>query len=93
MNTWSRSQQPRPYTRKGNSEYEFDPTAKEVAILDRSGRAIWKKIKTEQEAANPIRWSGTDAQGHSVETGDYICKISYENEKVAYLPFVFMKRF
>ncbi len=74
-------------------EYEFDSHAREVAILDRSGHAIWKKAKAETEAPNaPIRWTGTNVQGQTVETGDYICKIVYENDKVAYLPFVFMKR-
>ena len=44
MNSWSRGPS-RAFTRKANSEFEFDPNATEVAILDRSGRAIWKKSK------------------------------------------------
>jgi len=92
MNTWDRPNNVRPYTRKGGSEYEFDPNATQVAILDRSGRAIWQQSKEQEPAASPIRWTGTNAQGQTVETGDYICKIVYKNEKVAYLPFVFMKR-
>ena len=82
---------PYHFTRFGNTGFEFDANATEVAILDRSGRAIWKKSKGEAPA--PIRWTGTDATGQSVQTGDYICKIVYPNEKVAYLPFVFVKKF
>jgi len=80
----------KPFRRFGNAGLEFDPTATEVAILDRSGRAIWKKSKG--EAPSPIRWNGDDLAGQTVQTGDYICKIVYPDEKVAYLPFVFMKK-
>ena len=80
---------PKPFTRRG-TDLEFDPAATEVAILDRSGRAIWKKSKG--ELPTPIRWTGLDLAGQTVETGDYICKIVYQDSKVAYLPFVFMKR-
>jgi hypothetical protein len=83
-------QETKPFRRFGEAGLEFDPTATEVAILDRTGRAVWKKCKG--EAASPIRWSGIDFAGQTVQTGDYICKIVYHNEKVAYLPFVFMKR-
>ncbi len=76
--------------RRSNLGYEFDPKAMEVAILDRSGRPVWQKRKGEVTA--PIRWMGMDAQGRSVESGDYICRISYSNEKVTYLPFVFMRK-
>jgi len=79
-----------PFRRLGASGVEFDPTATEVAILDRSGRAIWKKSKGDE--VSPIRWNGSDFQGQMVQTGDYICKIVYPDEKVAYLPFVFMKK-
>ncbi len=79
-----------PFKRVGNSGLEFDVTAAEVSILDRSGRAIWKQSRGEAPA--PIRWDGNDLAGHTVQTGDYICKISYSDEKVAYLPFVFMKK-
>ncbi len=81
---------PKHFRRCGNSDFEFDPTATEVAILDRSGRAVWKKSKGEIPA--PIRWNGNDFAGQTVQTGDYICKIVYPNDKVAYLPFVFMKK-
>lgn len=86
-----KSNMPRPSRMKrfGN-EYEFDPAASEVSILDRSGRAIWKKRKGEEPA--PIRWTGINFIGQTIESGDYICKIVYLDEKVAYLPFVFMKR-
>lgn len=80
----------KPFTRFGNTGFEFDPMATEVAILDRSGRPIWQKSKG-QEA--PIRWTGVNTDGQVVATGDYICKIVYEDDKVAYLPFVFMKKF
>ena len=79
-----------PFTRYGSTGYEFDPSATEVAILDRSGRAVWKQSRGEK--VSPIRWSGTDFSGHTVETGDYVCKLVYSDEKIAYLPFVFMKK-
>ncbi len=79
-----------PFRRIGNSGLEFDPQACEVSILDRSGRSVWKQNKEGLQA--PIRWDGHDLMGQTVQTGDYICKISYENEQVAYLPFVFMKK-
>ena len=80
----------RPFRRFGNTGLEFDPTATEVAILNRSGQAIWKKSRG--EAPSPIRWNGDDLAGQMVQTGDYICKIVYPDDKVAYLPFVFMKK-
>jgi hypothetical protein len=87
-----RSQTMRPYqpSKNGQPGYEFDVKATEVAILDRSGRAIWTKTKGEE--LSPIRWGGTDATGNVVQSGDYICKIVYPNAKVAYLPFVFMQK-
>ena len=80
----------KPFQRFGTSGLEFDPTATEVAILDRSGHAVWKKTKG--EALSPIRWNGDDLAGQMVQTGDYICKIVYPDEKIAYLPFVFMNK-
>ena len=77
-------------SRHGNTGFEFDPKATEVVILDRSGRTIWQKRKGETPA--PIQWTGINTLGQTVETGDYICKIVYPNEKVAYLPFVFVKK-
>jgi hypothetical protein len=79
-----------PITRKGSNGVEFDPKATEVSILDRSGRAIWSKSKGEEPA--PIQWDGIDASGCVVQTGDYICKIVYPNDKIAYLPFVFVTK-
>jgi len=75
---------------KGVRNVEFDPKATEVSILDRSGKPIWTKQKGETPA--PIRWDGIDSEGQVVQTGDYICKIVYPNEKVAYLPFVFVTK-
>jgi flagellar hook assembly protein FlgD len=80
----------KPFHRIGDSGLEFDPKATEVAILDRSGKPIWKTAKGDTPA--PIRWDGSDFTGQTVQTGDYICKISYADDKVAYLPFVFMKK-
>lgn len=71
--------------------FEFDPKATEVVILDRSGRAVWQKNK-EEEFMKPIRWTGVDSVGQQVETGDYICKIVYADDKVSYRPFVFVKK-
>ena len=82
--------EPKPFRRIGDAGLEFDPKATEVAILDRSGKAIWKTNKG--ETPNPIRWDGHDLAGQTVQTGDYICKISYGDAKVAYLPFVFMTK-
>ena len=73
-----------------SQDWSLIPTATEVAILDRSGRAVWKKSKG--EVPSPIRWNGSDFQGQMVQTGDYICKIVYPDDKIAYLPFVFMKQ-
>jgi hypothetical protein len=81
---------PIQFSRHGSTGFEFDPKAKEVVILDRSGRTIWQYRKG--ETLTPIRWTGINTAGQSVETGDYICKIVYPNEKVAYLPFVFVKK-
>ena len=80
----------KPFRRFGNAGLEFDAAATEVAILDRSGHAVWKKSKG--EIASPIRWNGNDSAGQTVQTGDYICKIVYPDEKITYLPFVFMKK-
>jgi len=80
----------KPFRRIGDSGLEFDPKASEVSILDRSGRSVWKQSKG--VTPEPIRWNGIDFAGQTVQTGDYICKISYSDEKVAYLPFVFMKK-
>jgi len=80
----------KPFKRFGNAGLEFDVLATEVAILDRSGRAIWKQSQGDIPA--PIRWNGDDLSGQTVQTGDYICKIVYPDDKIAYLPFVFMKK-
>ena len=85
-----RTAKPYHFSRYGNTGFEFDSTATEVVILDRAGRVIWQKHKG--EVPSPIRWTGIDALGQTVETGDYICKIVYPDEKVAYLPFVFVKK-
>jgi hypothetical protein len=77
-----------PFVREGSRTVIFDALATEVSILDRSGRAIWRKSHGEEPS--PIRWDGIDAAGQAVQTGDYICKIVYPDEKVAYLPFVFV---
>jgi hypothetical protein len=78
------------FRREEDNNFEFDPSATEVAIINDSGQAVWRKNKGEE--MSPIRWNGNDERGERIETGDYICRIVYPNEKVAYLPFVFMKR-
>gem|GEM_PF-1695766 len=88
--TQQKPARPFHFSRHGNTGFEFDPRAYEVSILDRTGRSIWRKSKDEMPA--PIRWLGTDGNGLDVETGDYICKIVYPDDKVAYLPFVFVRR-
>ena len=86
----SPTQNSQPFRRYGNAGLEFDAKATEVSILDRSGRAIWSQSK--ETDTTPIRWNGSDFAGQTVQTGDYICKITYPGERVAYLPFVFMKK-
>ena len=78
----------KPYRRYGNAGLEFDPKAREVAILDRNGRAVWKQSAT---IKNPIRWNGSNTEGNMVQTGDYICRIVYPDDKITYMPFVYMK--
>ena len=85
-----RHAKPFHFSRYGNTGFEFDPTATEVVIMDRTGRPIWKKTKTDPNV--PIRWTGMDSLGQTVQTGDYICKIVYPDSKTAYLPFVFMRQ-
>lgn len=80
----------KPFKKFGRCGYEFDRSATEVAILDRSGRSVWKAAQGEDPA--PIRWGGLNEAGQTVETGDYICKIVYPDNKVTYLPFVFVKQ-
>ena len=41
MNTTSKSV--KPFRQFGSAGLEFDPAAKAIAILDRSGRAVWNK--------------------------------------------------
>ena len=43
-----------PISRFGKTGYQFDPLATEVAILDRSGRAIWKKSKRRRTDSDPL---------------------------------------
>ena len=85
-----RALKPIHLSRHGNTGFEFDSKATEVVILDRSGHTIWHQTKG--ETPSPIRWTGINTTGQTVETGDYICKITYPNEKVTYLPFVFVKK-
>ena len=56
-----RALKPIHFSRHGNTGFEFDPKATEVAILDRSGRTIWQKRKGEN--LTPIRWTGIDTTG------------------------------
>lgn len=90
QNPASMTEKTKQISRLGNAGFQFDSKATEVSILDRAGRPIWTKQRG--EAPTPIRWSGRDSLGRTVETGDYICKISYPNNKVAYLPFVFVRK-
>jgi len=78
-----------PFRREGGHSVVFDPLAREVSIIDRSGRAVWKKT-AEEGATSPMRWNGVDTAGHVIQSGDYICKIVYPDEKVAYLPFLYV---
>jgi len=75
-----------PFVRERDQSVVFDPQILEVSIIDRSGRAIWQKTASDA----PIRWNGIDAQGQTIRSGDYLCKLVYPDEKVSYLPFVFV---
>jgi hypothetical protein len=77
-----------PFVREGGRGVVFDPQILEVSIIDRSGRAIWKK--TTEDTPSPIRWNGIDAAGQLIQSGDYLCKLIYSDERVSYLPFVFI---
>jgi flagellar hook assembly protein FlgD len=72
-----------------NNALIFNAHVAEITILDRRGKTLWKKNRG--EALEPIRWDGLDAQGDALETGQYTCKIVYQDKEVVYLPFVFMK--
>jgi hypothetical protein len=63
--------------------------AHEVSILNNRGQLIWQKRKDEKPG--PIQWDGVDLEGHTVEVGEYVCKILYPDGKTLYVPFVFLK--
>jgi len=77
-----------PFTREDSRTVVFDPQILEVSIIDRTGRAIWKK--TMEEVPQPIRWDGVDAMGQVIQSGDYLCKLVYPDDRVSYLPFLFV---
>jgi len=77
-----------PFRREAGHSVVFDPCAREVSIIDRSGRAVWKK--SADDGQTPLRWNGVDALGQLIQSGDYICKLVYPDEKVSYLPFLYV---
>ena len=68
----------------------FNPQAVEIAILDRWGKAIWKMSRKESD--EPIQWDGNDSYGMKVNSGSLMCKITYADKEVIYVPFVFIQR-
>jgi hypothetical protein len=79
-----------PFTRVGGHSVVFDPLATEVSIIDRSGRSVW--TKTNLETSKPIHWNCTDERGDTIQSGDYLCKMVYSDDKVSYLPFVIVAK-
>lgn len=74
---------------RGN-EFVFSHEAVEISIIDKNGRVIWMKRRDQE--LRPIHWEGLDNRGAKVETGSYLCKISYPGQQNYYVPFVFIKR-
>ena len=68
----------------------FNPKAVAIAILDRWGKAIWKKDR--DESAGPIVWNGRDSFGCPVTSGSLLCKITYPDHQIIYVPFVFIQK-
>lgn len=75
-----------PFVRDGGHNVVFDPLALEVSIIDRNGRSVWKK--TNDEGSRPIHWNCKGESGETIQSGDYLCKLVYPDERVSYLPFV-----
>ena len=73
-----------------NNGLIFNPRAVAIAILDRWGKPIWKK--EHGFPAEPILWDGFDSYGCQVKSGSLICKISYPDNEVIYVPFVFIQK-
>jgi hypothetical protein len=74
------------FVRDAGHNVIFDPLALEVSIIDRSGRPIWKQ--TNPEPSKPIRWNGKDEAGQTIQSGDYLCRLVYADDRVSYLPFL-----
>ena len=72
------------------NELIFDSFASEIVILDRLGKAIWKKSRGESMC--PILWDGVDSFGCKVTSGSLLCKITYPDGQVIYVPFVFIQK-
>ena len=68
----------------------FNPIAVSIVILDRWGQAIWKKERGQK--LEPIIWDGLDSYGCSVSSGSLMCKITYPDRKIIYVPFVFIQK-
>ena len=74
----------------GKNELVFDSFASEIVILDRWGKAIWKKARGESMC--PILWDGVDRYGCKVPSGSLLCKIAYPDGQLIYVPFVFIQK-
>ena len=75
-------------SRRADADYEFNPKAVEITILNTRGRVVWRKRRDENTTS--IRWSGLDLAGARVEVGSYTCKIRYLHvQREIYFPFVY----
>jgi len=68
----------------------FNAKAVSIAILDRLGKAIWQKER--DDPPKPIIWDGVDSFGSRVKPGSLTCKITYPDNVVIYVPFVFIQK-
>jgi len=73
-----------------NNALIFNAKAVSIAILDRLGKSIWRKERG--LSAEPIVWEGIDSFGINVGPGSLTCKITYPDNVVIYVPFVFLQK-
>lgn len=74
----------------GDHSLIFNAKAVSIAILDRWGKSIWWKERS--FSADPIVWEGIDRFGSKVGPGSLTCKITYPDNEVIYVPFVFIQK-
>ena len=67
---------------------KFNPGAREIAVFDRRGKTLWKKVRSAAEES--ICWDGVDLSGCSLLAGQHLLKICYPDQGPVYLPFIVM---